>query len=105
MNEQNQLPPQLPNATATLVLGILSVVFGCFFIGLVLGIIALSISKKGKDMYLQNPKEYSGYGALNAGRILAIIGVVLGALYTVYYIILVAIIGGSAFSFWNWDFV
>jgi len=102
MNEQAQRPTQLPNATATLVLGILSVVFGCFFIGLILGIIALAISRKGKDLYNQEPQKYTGYGALNAGRILGIIGVVFGSLYTLYYIIIIAIIGGTAFSIWEY---
>lgn len=85
----------LPNATATLVLGICSIVFGCFFVGLVLGIIGLAISGKSRAMYMQNPNEYEGYGSLNAGRILSIIGIVLGALTTLYYVVIVMIIGAA----------
>ncbi|TVQ09906.1 MAG: DUF4190 domain-containing protein [Bacteroidetes bacterium] len=85
----------LPNATATLVLGICSIVFGCFFVGLVLGIIGLAISGKSRTMYMQNPGEYEGYGSLNAGRILSIIGIVLGSLTTIYYVVIVMIIGAA----------
>lgn len=99
--EGQQPLPQLPNATAALVLGILSIVFGCLFVGLILGIIGLVLSKKGKEVYRENPTGYSGYGALNAGRILSIIGIVLGGLYTLYYIVIVSIIGTAAFSLWD----
>jgi hypothetical protein len=88
----------LPNSTATLVMGILSIVFSCFFVGLILGIIGLSISGKGRKMYRENPSGFDGYGALNAGYIMSLIGTILGGLYIVYYIVLVAIIGGTAFS-------
>ena len=90
---QNQ-KQQLPNASATLVLGILSIVLGCGVIGLVLGIIGLVISKEGKELYAQKPDVYSGYGNLNAGRIMSIIGVVLGGLSLIYLMIML-IIGGS----------
>ena len=89
---------QLPNATAVLVLGICSIVFGCFFVGLILGIIGISMSGKGRKMYKENPNLYEGYGTLNAGYIMSIIGIVLGGLYTIYWIIAVAILGGAGFS-------
>ena len=88
----------LPNSTAVLVLGICSIVFGCFFIGLILGIIGLSLAKKGRKMYSDNPSLYEGYGALNAGWIMSIIGIILGGLYTFYWLIAVAILGGAGFS-------
>ena len=99
--EGQQPQPQLPNATATLVLGILSIVFGCLFVGLVLGIIGLVLSKKGKEAYQANPSGYSGYGSLNAGRILSIIGIVLNGLWILYLIIFVAIIGVASIPFWS----
>ena len=86
----------LPNSTATLVLGICSLVFGCLFVGLILGIIGLAISGKSKRLYRQNPNDYSGYGALNAGRITSVIGVILGSLSLLYYIIVVVIIGAAS---------
>ena len=69
----------LPNSTATLVLGICSLVLGFFLFGLILGIIGLSISGKSKRLYLQSPNDYSGYGALKAGRVMSLIGVILSA--------------------------
>lgn len=106
MENQYQPPQQgskiaLPNATAVLVLGICSIVFSCLFVGLILGIIGLVISSKGRAMYRQNPSFYEGYGQLNAGWIMSIIGTVLGGLYTIYYIIIVLIVGSTAWSFSN----
>ncbi len=77
-------PPQtkktvLPNASSTLVLGILSLFFWCGF-GLIFGIIGLLISREGKDLYEANPDACIGYGNLNAGRVLCIIGVVLNGI-------------------------
>ena len=77
----------LPNSAATLVLGICSLVLGFFLFGFILGIIGLSISGKSKRLYLQSPNDYSGYGALNAGRIMSLIGVILGAILILYMLI------------------
>ena len=92
---------QLPNATAVLVLGILSLVFWCF-IGLVLGIIGLVISKEGKLLYENNPKDFVGYGSLNAGRVLCIIGIILngvGVAILFFWILFVAGIAGTFSGF------
>ena len=88
----------LPNSTVVLVLGICSIVFGCFFVGLILGIIGISMASKGRKMYRDNPELYEGYGALNAGWIMSIIGTVIGGLYIFYWVIAVAILGGAGFS-------
>jgi len=94
MNEKQVLP----NATAVLVLGICSIVFGCFFVGLILGIIGIVLSGKGRKMYKETPDQYEGYGQLNAGFIMSIIGTALSAIYVIYWLIVVAILGGTAFS-------
>ena len=88
----------LPNSIATLIIGICSILFGCFFVGLVLGIIGIAISGRGRKMNRENPDLYEGYGMLNAGYIMSIIGTVLGGLYIIYWIIFVAILGGTAVS-------
>lgn len=88
----------LPNATAVLVLGICSIVFSCFFVGLVLGIIGIVLSGKPRKMYKTTPDLYDGYGQLNAGFITSIIGTCLGAIYVIYWLVVVAILGGTAFS-------
>jgi hypothetical protein len=90
--------PQLPNAVVVLVMGICSIVFGCFMVGVILGIIGIVLSSKGRKIYKENPAAYDGYGMLNAGFIMSIIGTILGGLYVVYWLIVVAILGGTAFS-------
>ncbi len=93
--EQKQL---LPNSSAVLVLGICSIVFSCFGVGLVLGIVGLVLSTKGRKMYRENPGLYEGHGSLIAGFVTSIIGTCLSGIYAIYYIIVAAIIGGTAFS-------
>jgi hypothetical protein len=84
----------LPNASTTLILGILSVVLGCGILGLILGIIGLVVSKEGRELYMQNPDGYTGYGNLNAGRILSIIGIVIGSVTMLWVVFLISI-GGA----------
>ena len=85
----------LPNATAVLVLGILSILTCCCYgiIGLILGIIALVLANKDMKLYRENPELYSNYQNLNIGKILAIIGVVLSAIYFMVNIYLYAVVG------------
>lgn len=81
----------LPNATAVLVLGILSIVT-CFFYGipgLVLGIVALYLHKSDRELYETNPSRFAqSYQNSNAGKICAIIGVSLSGLFLLYLILL-----------------
>lgn len=90
--------PMLPNATAVLVLGICSIVFACFFVGFILGIIGIVLSSKPRKMSKANPELYDGAGQVNAGFICSIIGTCLGVVYVIYWIVVVAILGGTAFS-------
>ena len=96
MNYQNyqQTQNSLPNAVAILVLGILSIVL-CGIIGLVLGIVALSLSNKDKALLEQAPGNYTISSANNmkAGRTCAIIGVSLSAVATVFLIIYLVFVG------------
>lgn len=92
-------PPQpIPNGTTTLVLGICSIVFSCVLIGIILGIIAISLGSKAKKLYNINPGGYSGLGALNAGYICGIIGTILGGLYILYYIIWSIVLGAAVMN-------
>ncbi|WEK33442.1 MAG: CCC motif membrane protein [Candidatus Pseudobacter hemicellulosilyticus] len=106
LNQPSQTPTptqktMLPNATVVMVLGICSIVFGCLFIGLILGIIGLVLSSKPRKMYKENPAAWDGYGQLNAGFIMSIIGIALGSIYAIYYIFMLAILGSAATSIWN----
>lgn len=49
-------------------------------------------------MYRENPELYEGNGTLTAGFVMSIIGTVLGGLYTMYWLVAVAILGGAGFS-------
>jgi len=63
--------PVLPNATAALVLGIISIVGAfCYGIGIILGIIGLVLANKDKKLWEQN-QEFSargGEGILKVGE-------------------------------------
>lgn len=85
----------LPNGTAILVLGILSIITCCCygFIGVTLGIIALVLAKKDLKLYQENPELYLNYKNLNIGKILAIIGVILSSIYLIFTIYLFAFVG------------
>ena len=91
----------LPNAIATLVLGILSIITGCYVIGLVLGIVALILSKEPMKLYREDPTLWSDYAMLNAGRITAIIGTVLGGLSVLFWVVYVGLIGAIINSGYN----
>lgn len=86
---------QLPNSNAVLILGILSILTCCCWgiIGLILGIVALVLAKKDIALYIENPELYAGYGNINTGRILAIIGIILSSIYFIFNIYLYAVVG------------
>lgn len=106
----NQVQMPLPNSTAVLVLGILSIAicwcYGLF--GITMGIIALVLSNKARNLYNENPDQYTigSFKNMNAGRVCAIIGTILSALYLVVVIIYLLIVGaaiGTIFTQMPWD--
>lgn len=74
---------KLPHATLILVFGIISIVTCCCYgiFGLVFGITALILADKALKMYAENPAEYKDVQTVKTGRILAIIGIILNAIY------------------------
>ena len=92
----------LPNATIVLILGILSIVTCCCYgvIGLILGIVALVLSKKDRALYAANVAYYTegSFKNLNAGRVCAIIGLILNILYLIITIALISMFGIAALS-------
>ena len=94
--------PALPNATASLVLGILSIVmFWCCYgvLGLILGIIGLVLGNKAVALYKQSPGIYSeaSFKNASAGKTCSIIGVSLCAVIVIliiaFWSTVVALIG------------
>ena len=92
--ENNNSKQALPNSVAVLVLGICSIVFSCIGVGLILGIIGLVFFNKDKKLYNESPNSYLGFGQLNAGYIMSIIGTCLSGLYILFLIVYFIIIGG-----------
>lgn len=81
----------LPESTAVLILGILSILGSfCYGIpGLILGIIAVAMAVKPERLYKADPGRYSAssYNNMRAGKICGIVGICLAAL-----ILLIAVI-------------
>ena len=78
----------LPNGTAVLVLGIMSIVTCCCygFVGLILGIIAVVLANKDLKLYQESPELYLNYKNLSIGKVLGIIGIVLSSLFLIVVI-------------------
>lgn len=94
---------KLPNATAVLILGILSIITCCCYgiVGLTLGIVALVLYKKDMVLYTQQPEVYSDYSNLNIGRVLAIIGIVLSSVYLIFNIYIYVVVGPDGIKAWQ----
>jgi hypothetical protein len=88
----------LPNSTLILVFGILSIITCCCYgvIGLILGIVALVLANKATALYKTAPENYLGFGNVKAGKIMAIIGIILSVMYLIFMIWLIAAIGWEA---------
>ncbi|MDP5001096.1 MULTISPECIES: CCC motif membrane protein [unclassified Flavobacterium] len=86
---------KLPNATAVLILGIFSILTCCCygFISIILGAIGLVLAKKDLQLFNENPSLYTNYNNLKIGRILSIIGIILGAIYLIYIVVLFSTLG------------
>ncbi len=99
-----QIP--IPNSTAVLVLGIISIAL-CWCYGIVAltcGIIALVLANKGMALYNANPEAYtlSSFNNMKGGKICAIIGLCLGSLYLIFIVVYLVILG-TAFSMIPWQ--
>ena len=96
----------LPNATASLVLGIISIVMcWCYgVLGLILGIIGLVLGNKAATLYKQSPGTYSeaSFKNANAGKICSIIGLILGGLYVILIIAFWSTVAALIGSFLPW---
>ena len=93
-NPGNRVPEDLPNSTAILVLGILSIIFAGF-IGIILAIIALGTAKNARYAYEDYPGDYTeaSYARVNAGRICAIVGLCLAAVIFSIMLAIFVIVG------------
>lgn len=96
-------PGTLPNATASLVLGIISLAtFWIYGIpGIVCGIIALALHGKDKRMYNENPAKYSqSFKTSKAGMVCGLLGLIFSAVFLLLVILFVVYVTntvGNAF--------
>ena len=110
MENQNEFQPQpnfnmqipLPNASAILVLGIISIVGCCLYgaPGLICGIIALALAGKDMKLYTANPNGYTpgSLSNLRSGKVCAIIGLSLSILHVLFWVFVVLSIGFAGLS-------
>ena len=92
----------LPNATAVLVLGIISIL-GCFcygVVGIICAIIALVLAKQDLVKYALDASLYTEASLKNlkAGRICAIVGLSLSVLYIIIIVIFLVFFGMDAIN-------
>mgnify|MGYP001454520942 CR=1 FL=1 len=95
----NQPQIALPNATAVLILGIVGIIGCCCYGGgVILSIIALVLASKDMRLYRANPHMYTpgSYSNLNAGRICAIIGLILSLLSIISMVTMIGLVGWEA---------
>lgn len=89
----NNQQRDLPNATAVLVLGILSLIFcWCYGIfGLIMGIVAVVLAANQRKVFLASPAEYteSSFRNVNAGRTCGIIAICISAFIMVVWLLAV----------------
>jgi hypothetical protein len=91
-NYQQPILQKLPNSGGILTLGILSIISLCCCgptLGPILAVIALALSPGASRALKSNPEIYSkgSIGNFKAGKICAIIGLILGAIFLFMYII------------------
>ena len=96
-------PPELPNSTLSLVLGICSipicfcfVTMGSGFVSLGLGIAAVIMATNAIRLDDEFPGEYRGRENAKAGKITGIIGICLGGLYLFIILFMLAFVGTVA---------
>ncbi|HWB18970.1 MAG TPA: hypothetical protein VG711_01625 [Phycisphaerales bacterium] len=113
MTQYPQYPPHVPQpvmpqqelegATASLVLGIITIVFNVPIIGLILALIGFSKAKAAKQKATMHPGLYSNAGIAEAGYVICIIGIVFGSAsslfccaYVGFFGVMMAISAGAA---------
>ena len=76
----------LPNSTASLVLGILSIPSCICYgvLGIILGTIAIVLGRGADKIYKKEPESYVGINNAKAGMVTGIIGITLSLIYIAF---------------------
>ena len=103
--QPGQYQEAIPNSTAILVLGIVSIAT-CWIYGvpgIICGIIALILAKNATAAYEANPEKYTStsFNNLKAGKICGLIGLILSILFVVFIIAYVVIVLSAVSSYSN----
>ncbi len=86
---------KLPNTGVIIGLGIASILLcWCYgVLGLILSIVAIILASKSKSVYNESPQDYSDYGTLTTGKVIAIIGLILNILFILLMIWMIVTLG------------
>lgn len=96
INSNSNTPTQkLPNGTVVIILGIASIITCCCYgiVSIILGGVGLFLAKKDTALYQENPSLYSDYNNIKIGKVLSIIGIVLGVVYLIFMLLMISVIG------------
>lgn len=101
--QPGQYQEAIPNSTAVLVLGIISIAT-CWLYGvpgIICGIIALILAKSASSAYEANPEKYTttSFNNLKAGKICGLIGLILSVLFIVFIVVYFIFIFAAVSSF------
>jgi hypothetical protein len=97
MQQQSAKPEMLPYALPAMIIGIVSLVVFCYM-GWIMAIVGLNLWKKAKAEWDANPGKYSltSFKMANAGRICSTIGIIVGLVAMVYWVVYFIFIIGIA---------
>ena len=86
-------------ATASLILGILSIVLGFFgWLGIICGVLAIIFSVVAKNKIKADPSMAASAGSAKGGMITGIIGVVIGVIIIILAIMFVSAVADAAMN-------
>lgn len=97
----------LPVSIISMIFGICSIVFSCFFVGLAFGIVALILASKGSKIYNANPSIYSkgSLSMIKTGKITGLIGTIISGVYIIFWIIMVTFFAASGGTWYMLDYM
>lgn len=84
---------KLPNASSAMTIAIFAFIGCCCtngILGIPLGLIALSKTKKDTILYNENPSKYLNFEQVKTAKIIAIVGLALSILNVIYLIVIIA---------------
>ena len=90
---------KLPNATMIIVLGIMGYLCCCFAgLGAIPSAIAFFMARKSEKIYAENPEAYDNMSQIKTGKIVALIALIINALFILRLIYVISTVGWSEMS-------